>query len=93
MPILSNIVEKESRGWHIQYRQKLVRELKGEILFFLICAIFLIISFKIFYGYFVSAYIQGLMMKLNILQIFDFVVQLTRLQFMILKWFYESIKN
>lgn len=30
LPILSNIVEKESRGWHIQYRQKLVRELKAK---------------------------------------------------------------
>ncbi|CAI9722776.1 Hypothetical predicted protein [Octopus vulgaris] len=30
LPILSNIVDKESKSWHIQYRQKLVRELKAK---------------------------------------------------------------
>ncbi|KAL3877445.1 hypothetical protein ACJMK2_035151 [Sinanodonta woodiana] len=30
LPILSNILEKEARGWFIPFRQKLVRDLKGE---------------------------------------------------------------
>ncbi|ESO83920.1 hypothetical protein LOTGIDRAFT_108137 [Lottia gigantea] len=30
LPILSNILDRESKGWHIQYRQKCMREIKDK---------------------------------------------------------------
>ncbi|XP_069125487.1 uncharacterized protein [Argopecten irradians] len=30
LPILSSILDRGSRGWHVQYRQKLIRELQGK---------------------------------------------------------------
>lgn len=30
LPILGSILERGARGWHVQYRQKMMRDLQGQ---------------------------------------------------------------